>query len=418
MKRTKIFISIALTVAAAGLLFTIPVFADTTAKPEENAPAVAPTFSEEVSQSGELAKLRFGHNQLFAGNNITVDSKTDGLLFAFGNQMDFSATSEYTFVAGNIINYEAATEKDLFAAGNIIDLKSDAKIGRDVYAAGNRVILGSDLTGDFSAAASQVILRDVKITGNVNIDAQRINFEGKISIAGTLTYNDDAEVSGLENVKAAKVETYTPETYTVSAAELWLMKLVSIISLALAAIILLAFSARLRNRVSGESAISDFGSNLVIGLVSLLAVPAISIVLLISFFAAPLGLILIFAYIIALYLAQALAGAWLGHLLISKVFHSQAHIFIEAIVGIIILVCLSMVPGLNVVTSFLATLLGLGILMRSIKSKNDAVSNEPVVASGHAKTSTNRAKTAKVAKTVKTTKATKTAKKTSIKKKA
>lgn len=328
---------------------------------------IEPTFSWEASDRDDFARIRFGKNQLLAGNNLDVNTQASGLLFAFGNQLQLGTHSEYAFVAGNLVSYSATTEKDLFVAGNVIDLKSGAEIGRDVYATGFRVILASDLSGDFSAAANQVILRDVEIAGNVNLSAASISFEGTVSIAGTLTYNDDAQVYGLTNAKATKVETYTPATYEPTAAELWLSKVVSIISLALASIVVLALSSRVRNQVAGEKSTQSLGANLVAGFVALLLMPVIAIILLMSYFAAPLGIMVIIAYIAMLYLAQALAGAWLGHAIVSKLLHSQAHVFIEAIIGIIIIVILSMIPGLNVITSFLATLLGSGALIRAIK---------------------------------------------------
>lgn len=421
MKKTRFLSIITSAVVAMSVLFATPVFAED--GDNANSTTIEPTFSEEVSQNNDSLKLRFGQNHLFAGNDFNINSKTSGLLFAFGNQMDLGSQSEYAFVAGNLVNYSATTEKDLFVAGNIIDIKADSKIGRDIYAAGYRVILASDLAGDFSATANQIVLRDVEIAGNVNLSAAYVSFEENVSIAGTLTYNTDAQVVGLERVKAAQVETYTPEDYAVSAAELWLAKLMSIISLALLAIVVLAFSSRLRDRVAGESATSEFGANLVAGFIALLAVPVLIVLCLMSYFAAPLGLILVVVYIVSIYLAQALAGAWLGHLLINKLFRSQAHVFIEAVIGVIILTCLSMIPGLNVLVGFLATLLGLGIAVRSLKSKSKAAPNEPVLIASHPKkSSTQAAKTAKNTKTAKvakpSVKSTKSTKKSTTKKKA
>ncbi len=397
----RIFYGVFAALAAVATL-SVPVFAEETTTTQTEQRVIEPTFSEEASDNGNYFKLRFGKNQLFVGEALNINSKSNGLLFAFGNQLQLGAESEYSFVAGNLINYSATTEKDLFVAGNIIDLKSDAKIGRDVYAAGYSVTLASDLSGDFSAGANQVVLRDVKVAGNVNLDAASITFEGDVSITGTLSYNDDAQVNGLSNVKAAKIETYTAPTYTLTAAELWLSKLMSIISFVLAAVVMLTLSARLRKQVSGENAVQSFGADLVAGFVVLLLMPIVSVLLLMSYFAAPLGIAMIALYIVMIYLAQALAGAWLGHVIVTKLLRSQAHVFIEAIIGIIILVCCSMIPGLSVITSFLAVLLGLGIMVRAIKpGKANEVEETHVTL-----VSEKKAKTVKAIKPAKTTKTT------------
>lgn len=418
----KLFNSIIIALAAV-LTLGSPVYAS---EPTETKPTVPPTFAEETSADDELAKLRFGKNLLFAGNNITVNSKGNGLLFAFGNQLQLGSESEYTFVAGNLINYSATTAKDLFVAGNVVDLKSDAQIGRDVYASAFRVVLATNLKGDFSAAANQIVLRDVTIAGNANLDAETISFEGKVTIDGTLNYNQGAQVSGLDNVKATKVETYVPETYQLTATELWLSKLTTIISLSLVAIFILALSTRVREQVAGASAVQNFGVNLIAGFIVLLAMPIVAVLLLISIFAAPLGIILIAVYFVMIYLSQALAGAWLGHAFISKLLRTQTHVFIEAIVGIAILVCCSMVPGLNILISFLATLLGLGIMVSAIRHKKATSSPELQPAPASPKSvkaakvvstkSTSGTKTAKATKATKPARTTKTAKSSKAKK--
>ena len=331
--------------------------------------SVAPTFSQEVYEEQDAAKISFGQSLLFAGNNAQFDGKTSGLLFAFGNGLTLNSRSDYAFVAGNEVNFSAETEHDLFVAGNIVSIKSGAKVGRDVFVAAYRVNLEADLTGSFSATASQVVLKNVKIAGNVNLSAENIAFEGEIEIAGTLIYNSDANVSGLNHVKYGAIETYTPEVHTQTAAEFWFSEITSIVSLFIAAIVVFAVWPRARAAVTDDGVLAQAAGNLAYGFIFLLAVPFAVILLLISYVAAPVGIIAILAYIIMIYLSQAFTGAWLGHVILAKGLRVKLPVFVEALVGILALSCLALFPGLNFIVGFLAVLFGLGMMIRCLKSQ-------------------------------------------------
>lgn len=369
----KIGIVSLLTAMIAGIIASVPALA--TEATTNNGTTVAPTFSQEVSESQDLAELRFGQSLLVAGTNVELDSTTPGLLFAFGPGLTLNTHSEYAFVAGNEINFSAQTTRDLFAAGNIINILPDAKIGCDVFAAGYRVNLESDLPGSLSASASQVVLKNVKIAGNVNLTVENLSFEGAVEIAGTLIYNDDATVSGLDNVKTGAIETYTPEVRTRTVGEFWFSELTSIVSLFIAAIILFAIWSRARAEVTDDNTASKLAGNLAYGFIFLLAMPFIIILLILSFVAAPVGIIMILAYIIMIYLSQAFTAAWIGHLILAKGLHLRLPVILETLIGILVLSCLALFPGLNLFVGFLSIIFGLGMMVRCLKPKKADTEN-------------------------------------------
>ncbi len=327
---------------------------------------IPPTFTMEVDDNNQGLSLKAGQNILIAGNNIsTKDEAVSGLMLVAGNMLNLRSESEYSFVFGNVIDYSAETSRDAFLAGNMITLTSDAKLGRDVYAMGNEVKLETDVAGDFSATADTVIFKDAKIYGNTNLDASVIKFIGQVEIVGTLTYNDDAAVSGLDEVKYGKIDVF----HVAEADDMALFvaatyaKIIGSASLFLAIAIICVLSPRLHSKIDREVAIDRFGMNLAIGLGVLIAVPFIALFAFLTFVAAPLGIIALLIYGIIIYLSQGFAGLWLGHLLIEKLCKAKGNIFVEAIVGILILAALSLVPYLNIATGFLGLLLGLGLMI-------------------------------------------------------
>lgn len=337
---------------------------------QDEAKEIAPTFQLEEDRSKEKAMLRFGSNLMLMGNNVSSTEKNSaGMLLAFGNNLALGTKSDYGFIAGNTINYSGETDKDLYIAGNSITLSQNAKIGRDVFIAGNTLVVETDLEGDLSFAGASVVIKDVKISGNVNLDAGRVRFEGQPQIGGELVYNDTADIDGINVVKIAGETTiYHDEDFDEpDFSGIVFGKIFSVLSLALVMLIICALFPRLHDKVEQESTTARFGIDLAAGLAVLVGVPAVALFLVCTLIGAPLALLLVGAYIIMIYLSQGFAGAWLGHVIIEKLCKMNGNIFVETIVGVILLGALALVPWIGAITGVLGMLLGLGIMVTSLK---------------------------------------------------
>lgn len=318
----------------------------------------------EVKETDDSGILRFGQNLFIAGNNLSDASATKGIIFSAGNQLTLQNKSEYAFTAGNLVDISATTEKDLFAAGNAVKITNNAKIGRDAFIAGNSVTVEADLPGNLAVTADTLTLRNVKIAGNVDLAVSHVIFEGKVEITGKLSFNEDADVSGLSNATYAEIEKYEVVEYTITSAEIWTGRILSIIGLFITIVIIMAMFPAMDKRVKQELSLAQFGKDLVIGIVTLFGVPFIILFLLISFFAAPAGLVLLAVYIVMLYLAQGFTGLYLGKVIFEQLFKGKMNKFIEALVGIAIIILLGIISPL---INLLAIILGLGLFMQSIK---------------------------------------------------
>lgn len=378
----------------------------------------SPTFSATWDNNKESAGLWAGQNLLIAGNNLATDASAPrGLLLVAGNTLNLSTTGEYSFVAGNVINFAGATLRDLYIAGNMVTLEQNAEIGRDVFAAGSVLTIKSNLAGNLAATADRVVLKGVHITGNVDLSASEIVLESGATIDGTLTYNDNAVVNGLNSngVKVGQVETYHVEEISDNAM-LWgeiYGKILSIAGLFLAMAVVLALCPKVHQTISAHATAAGFGKNLVFGLCALIGIPVVVFAALCTIVAAPLALALLAIYIIMIYLSQGFAGLWLGHILVEKVFKAKGNAYLEALLGIAVLGLLALVPYVGVITGLLGLLFGLGAIISSGKpgkTNSTEITEAEVVKKP-------RAKATKTTKTTKTA-ATKTAKKPTAKKPA
>ncbi len=250
-----------------------------------------------------------------------------------------------------------------------------------------------------------------------------MTFDGKVKIAGKLSVNDTADVIGLSNATYGQIERYTKVEYKPTATVILMSKVISIASLFVVLVIVMAMFPGLDERMHRELNLSQFGKDLVVGLCTLFFTPIIVIFLLISYLGAPAGLILLAIYIIMLYLAQGFTGYYLGKAIFEKLLHNQMNKFIEAFVGIaIVMLCTWISPLLW----FATTILGLGLFMQSIKpnrknqkpslapnntdNKFDATEAEVVASDGAKSEPKSESSKASAVAESKTTKANKTAK--------
>lgn len=331
--------------------------------------AIDPTFVVETDSDG-FANLKFGNNLLLAGNNFTNSAKTSGLLFSFGNNLNQKSDSEYLFAAGNNITFTGKVSKDLFIAGNNVQFKSVAKIGGDIYAAGNTILLEVDLSGDFSATAAKVIINGVAIHGNVNLTADTIIFEEGTSIDGTLVYNDDANISGLDKIKVGNIQTYTPETHNIGPAVFWIGRLLSACGLFVTLLLLVLAFPRTKERIITATSSAHLGNIIISGLGVMILLPIVAVLLMMTYVATVTGIILLVVYIVLLYVAQAFAGAYFGHIIISKLFRNgKCPLLLEALVGIVLIVGLEAIPMIAGLVGLIATVVGLGTMVTIIRPR-------------------------------------------------
>lgn len=322
--------------------------------------------------SDDTAELKMGSNLFLAGNLVSSDKSSqpntvNGLLFAAGNQLGISNQSEYSFIAGNLIDYSGKTEKDLFVAGNFIKIQNDAKIGRDAFIAGNEITINADMPGDLSVTAAKVIINGINVKGDLNLDADKLIIEGKANVDGKLVINSDADITGIEKISYSEIEKYENIERDATATEILVAKILSIASLFIAFAIIMAMFPAVKKRISQELNVTQFGKDVLIGMMVLLFVPIIAIFLFISVVGAPAALLLLGAYVAVIYLAQGYSGLWLGKLIVEKLAHGKINDFVELLIGITVLALLVMIPWAGMYIGLLSLLLGLGLFMQSIK---------------------------------------------------
>ncbi len=328
----------------------------------------APTFA--VDEDGDNSvRIKVGNNSLLFGNDFAARDDIKGLAFIAGNSIQMENNMKYGFVAGNTVKVSGAVQNDLFATGNLLSITDSAKIGGDVFAAGNELVVQANLPGDLAYTGNTLKIEGVTIQGNVNLSVDKVVFDSNTKINGSLTYNDTATIVGLANAEIQNVESYHIEEEENTLAREFYAKFLSMVGLFIVMLIFIFFMPRLHPEVERSATVQGTVIRMATGAWLLILIPVIAIFALCSVVGLPLSLIMIALYVIAIYLAQGFAGIWLGHLIIEKLAKSRANIYIEALVGIVLLGVLTLVPYIGGLVYFLSLLLGFGIIAHYFKPR-------------------------------------------------
>lgn len=309
------------------------------------------------------------HSFFLAGNEVTSKDRVDGIHFLAGNLVEFTGSVEYGAFAGNSLKVNGEVEKDLFVAGNSIEIGEDTNVGRDLYAAASTVLIKANLNGNAFVGGTRVVLENVTIAGDLSLAADEIVVKGKVSITGTLKYNDNAIVTGLENLSTGKTETYVGSSNKIdlSFATSITTKLIFLLGRLLVAIVLIAIAGKFSKRLIDEFNPKNSWKDLALGLGLLLATPLAIIFTAITVIGLPLGLVGLGFYVLFAYLSTSATGLVIGDLLAKYAFKNEKlHIFLKAAMGITLLTLLGLIPYVGGLISGLATCFGFGYLVHKV----------------------------------------------------
>lgn len=299
------------------------------------------------------------------GNDVTAKGTVDGISFIAGNNVNVENKSDYLFSAGNTVKLENASFKDGFLAGTTVEL-SDSFVERDVYAAGSTVRLSSTIGRNANIAGSTVVVTGT-VNGDLTIAASTIEIKDGAEVKGTLYYSEDASITispnAIINKKVAKE--INKLTIFDSFKSRLFGNLFSFANMLVVGLLLLLLVPKLFEKISGygkESILSNLG----IGLLSLIAIPITTIILLITIVGLSSSLLLLACYIILVYLSTLFASYYIGNILLSNKIKSKFLILVISLLGVYLL---KLIPFVNILTSICVLGIGLGLIIRIITKR-------------------------------------------------
>lgn len=309
------------------------------------------------------------HSFFLAGNNIISKDHVKGIHFIAGNLVEFNGSSDYGAFAGNSLKINGKIKNDLFIAGNSIEIGEEAIIGRDLYAAARLVTLKSNLNGNAFIGGERVVLENITIDGDLRLAAETITINGKVTITGTLEYNDNAQIMGLSNLTVAETKTYVGSSADEKLSFLTAAtsRILFLLGRLLVTIVFIALASKFSKRLISEYSLKNSWKDIALGLGLVIAVPLAAIFIMVTVIGLPLALVGIGFYILFIYLASSVTGLVLGDVLAKRLFKKEKmHIFLKATIGIVLITLLSLIPYVGGLISAMSLCYGFGYLVHKI----------------------------------------------------
>ncbi len=310
------------------------------------------------------------HNYFSAGNALQNDMEIDGLLFTAGNSINYNGTSEYSFIAGNLINFNGKSEKDVFIAGNTINIAKEALINRDLYLAASDININADINGNAFISAKNLTINSKNINGNLFLSAENIIITSDSEVNGTIKYPENAKISGIENVPAEKLVTYhvNENSNDNNFASKVTSTIFSIICYIAVAYILYLIFPTLFNKIERKFEFKNTMKTIGLGLAFLIVVPIISVILLITVVGVPISVLALIAYGVLLYLSLPVTANYLGNVILKNNKREKVNFYLATLIGLLIIKIVGLIPVLGVIVSILSTLYGLGYYLTKYKA--------------------------------------------------
>lgn len=305
------------------------------------------------------AKGDYDSSSFILGQEIKSDTQVDGISFVAGNDIESKGDATYGIYAGNIIRIETKISKDLFIAGNTINIASDAKIGRDVYIAGSDIKINADIERNARIAGDIVDLSGIEIGGNAYIEASRVILDKSTKIHGKLSVNDDAIIEGKDEADIS--ETALREVVSSKTLpERLLSHVINSISSFIVMAVLFLVAPKIREQLDDYPLDNQILKSCGKGLVILIIVPLLGLFAITMSIFIPLAIISFMIYGTLVYLSSLVSAYVLGKSLNEK-FIKKENVYLSLALGLVIFKIVYFVPVLGPLTNVLSIFYGLGL---------------------------------------------------------
>lgn len=331
---------------------------------------------------------------IVAGDTIMIDGDVSGDLIAAGGDIEVAGrVDDDAWIAGGSLSIDGEIGDDLRVAGGDIHLRGsvadnamiaggtittsrNSDVGGDLDVAGGSIEIAGHVGADLSCAGGIVVIGGT-VDGNATIDADDIRILQSARIQGDLEYTSDKEIkipagTVMGDVVYKRSEKKVEDIYSKTTSAI-----ISFLSILLIGLLMVRFTGNTTIRVSDTIAtqlLKSLGS----GVLLLIAIPLVALVLMMTVIGIPLGLIVLFAYIVLLYISKIFVGLAIGRRIVTYVKKEISSPYWHLVVGLIVIAFAtrlpllgSRIPLLGFLISLIVILAGLGALVMTWKSMSD-----------------------------------------------
>ena len=309
---------------------------------------------------------------VIAGGQLLIDGVVNGDLLAVGGTVNLSGeVTQDARIVGGQLNVTGKIGRNLTVVGGNIDIGKTAEIGGGLLGGGGKINISAPINGDVVVGAGTLTIGSV-INGNLEVGVGSLRLTENAVIDGDLTYYSDTEatidktatVSGKIVQKVPPEGTILSKDFDFGAFGKGISlgaRIVSLLAALLFGLLMLRFYPNYTKRVATTAKLK-FWKALGVGFLTLIIAPITAITLFITIIGFPIGVIIIFSYLVYLYTAKIFVAYWAGDFIYKKL-GKRENVYWIYVVGIVAYYLVSLIPFIGGLTSFVVLLVGLGAVV-------------------------------------------------------
>ena len=328
------------------------------------------TINENVYATGGTiaSAARIVGDLYAAGGTILVGGFVGGDLVVGGGTITVTGeVADDLRAGGGTVVVQGVVRGDVLVGGGQVHL-AGSRIGGDATVGGGTVRLDAPVEKNVKVGGGEVYLNSA-IAGNVEVDADKLTLGPNARITGDLTYRASREVVLEEGSVVSGVTTFEPREDRGSGAGVLLAifsvaALIFILMLGLGGLIFVLFFKRYAHEVVNNA----FGGPLLElgrGLLVAVAMPILSILLLVTVIGLPLGLLGLTLYIALIIFSWLMAPVLMGSLVYRWINKGEYVVSWKTVLlGVAVFFFIGFVPLVGGLIQFGFMLLSLGSIAR------------------------------------------------------
>jgi cytoskeletal protein CcmA (bactofilin family) len=357
MKRITLFI---LLIALLG--FATPVRAFEIREGDENKTVIV---AKDTVIKGSLVAV---------ANSVVIDGTINGDLYCAGQTIIVRGTvAGDVLCAGQSLDISGTVGGNIRSIGQLLTISAPVK--RNVVVAGQTITVSPEaaVIGELMAAGQTIRLNNF-VGGDVNAAAQSISLGEKARLAGDFTYMSPAvasEVTGASVIgKVSHLLPKKEETKPVKnwrpTSKPWQTRAAGSVIFYLivgALVVLLAKEKLIKIK---EQMLSRPWFDGFVGFLTMIGAPIAIMMVAITLIGIPVAIILGIIFAVMIVLSRIYVSVIVGDKLLTAIGKTKSGLYLQVIVGVIIIELLAFVPVLGCVASGLVTLWGLGGIVMNV----------------------------------------------------
>lgn len=309
-------------------------------------------------------------NLIAAARRIIISGEVTGNVIAFARTVNITSEIGGTLItaADTIVITSSELDGDVWAAGSDVRIDENSEVGGNATIASEFTVVDSSVGRDLYTFSETTDVSG-QIAGNLEAFVNTLNITGGAIVEGDVnirSHDEDALiVSPSAIIKGETVFLDLPESmhevnrYT--QAEYYLHQLVRLAAALVTGLLALWLIPALRSSEleGGMHGLATAG----LGLVTMISIPVIALILMVTVIGIPLGVLAIFGWLVLIYLAKIIVASQVGRLILRNTDRGNS-LPLTLGTGLLVVILVINLPGVGGIFNIIMTLVGLGMMVR------------------------------------------------------